>query len=213
MSAYHKSTNHTIMYMQQSFTLRNPQGGRPREDWPENNYSGDKYSGKPDQGEGIREVVRYEKILSKDKRVSASVWNVEIRVDIRVWENHHKCPTKKGVSLPLARWKTLINNLDMLSEALDKEERGELTEETSLHLGGGQYASVKPGYRHIDLRQFWIPDESSGELRPTRKGVTLKRAEWDKLLAVISEINASIPELATVETCLERDDHQNQSGL
>ena len=51
-----------------------------------------------------------------------------------------------------------------------------------------------------------------GEVKPTRKGVTLNRNEWENLIASLSEISAVLPEMALVTSCLQRDDHQNQDG-
>ena len=35
-----------------------------------------------------------------------------------------------------------------------------------------------------------------GEVKPTRKGVTLNRNEWENLIAALSEISAVLPEMA-----------------
>ena len=180
--------------------VEEPQGGRPRSLWHEK---------KAQQEEEAN--VRFQKPLSKDKQVTANVWNREMRIDLRVWEEDFKFPSKKGVSLPLTVWKNLVVNTDILSEALEKEERGYLTDKVSVHIGGGQYASVNTAYPCIDIRQFWLPEDAQ-EPMPTRKGIILKRSEWQELLSAIPKIAAAVPELAIVQRCVERDDHQNQLG-
>ena len=177
----------TEMIMQQ------PQGGRPKSHWPDDEKNQD---------------VRFERFLSSRKKLMVIRWDDEIHVDIRLWEVDGTRATKKGVSLQLTRWKILTNNIDALSEALDKEERAELTGAVSLHLGGGQYAGVVPHYSVVDLRQYFMTED--GE--PTRKGVTLNRNEWENLIASLLEISAVLPEMTLVTGCLQRDDHQNQDG-
>ena len=175
--------------------MQQPQGGRPKSHWPDDKKTQD---------------VRFERFLSSRKKLMVTRWDDEIRVDIRLWEEDGTRATKKGVSLPLTRWKILTNNINVLSEALDKEERAELTSAVSLHLGGGQYAGVMPHYSVVDLRQYFMTED--GEVKPTRKGVTLNRNEWENLIASLSEISAVLPEMALVSSCLQRDDHQNQEG-
>ena len=111
--------------------MQQPQGGRPKSHWPDDEKNQD---------------VRFERFLSSRKKLMVIRWDDEIHVDIRLWEADSIRATKKGVSLQLTRWKILTNNIDALSEALDKEERAELTGAVSLHLGGGQYAGVVPHY-------------------------------------------------------------------
>ena len=133
--------------------------------------------------------MRFERFLSSRKKLMVTRWDDEICVDIRLWEEDGTRTTKKGVSLRLIRWRILPNNIDVL--ALDKEERAELTGAVSLHLGGGQYAGVVPHYSVVDLRQYFMTED--GEVKPTRKGVTLNRNEWENLIASLSEISAVLP--------------------
>jgi hypothetical protein len=47
----------------------------------------------------------------------------EIRIDVREWEikDGKQIPTKKGISLPLNRWKLLANNMNFVDQALDEK--------------------------------------------------------------------------------------------
>ena len=77
-----------------------PQGGRPRTEWSH-----------------VRHEVRLQRDLSQNKRVTVTTWNGEVRVDIRTWEDNFKFPTKKGLSLTLPRWKTLLSYQEDLTKA------------------------------------------------------------------------------------------------
>jgi hypothetical protein len=61
--------------------------------------------------------------LGNDRFVQASEWKDEIRIDVREWEiqNDKRVPTKKGISLPLQRWKMLVDSLEFLDQALDEK--------------------------------------------------------------------------------------------
>ena len=60
--------------------------------------------------------------LGNDRYVQATEWRDEIRIDVRQWEiqNDKRVPTKKGISLPLHRWKLLANNMDFVDQARTK---------------------------------------------------------------------------------------------
>ena len=71
-----------------------PQGGRPRTEWPQ-----------------VKHEVRLQRDLSQNKKVTVSTWNGE-----RTWEDNF--PNKKGLSLTLPRWKTLLSYQEDLTDAL-----------------------------------------------------------------------------------------------
>jgi hypothetical protein len=47
-----------------------------------------------------------------------------MRIDVQEWNSHNgrKIPTKKGISLPLHRWKMLVNSFEFLDQALDEKK-------------------------------------------------------------------------------------------
>ena len=67
--------------------------------------------------------VRLEKNLSWTKRLKVQMWDDQVRVDIRTYEDGFQRPLKKGVSLTLPRYKTLAQHYDLLTEALEKSEK------------------------------------------------------------------------------------------
>ena len=62
-------------------------------------------------------------------------------------QNDKRVPTKKGISLPLHRWKLLASNMDFVDQAL-YEKRDYKT-----HLARNVYATVKASGIYVDIRQ------------------------------------------------------------
>jgi hypothetical protein len=56
--------------------------------------------------------------LGHNRFVQATEWKDEIRIDVREWEikDGKQIPMKKGISLPLHRWKLLTNNMDFVDQ-------------------------------------------------------------------------------------------------
>ena len=48
----------------------------------------------------------------------------QMRIDVQEWDSHNgrKISTKKGISLPLHRWKMLVNSFEFLDQALDEKK-------------------------------------------------------------------------------------------
>ena len=139
--------------------------------------------------------------LGKNRFVQATEWKDEIRSDIREWEikDGKQIPTKKGISLPLNRWKLLANNMDFVDQALDEKT------EYATHLGGNVYATVKASVICVDFRQHWLPPNQT-EVVPTKKGITSRPGEYAELKDVISVICDFVPELNSVVPCPYRSD-------
>jgi hypothetical protein len=77
--------------------------------------------------------------LGNNRFVQATEWKDEIRIDVSEWEiqNEKRIPTKKGISLPLQRWKMLVDSLEFLDQALIEKR------EYATHLGRNVYTGVK----------------------------------------------------------------------
>ena len=146
--------------------------------------------------------------LGNNRFVQATEWKDEIRIDVREWEikDGKQIPTKKGISLPLHRWKMLVDSLEFLDQALNEKR------EYATHLGRNVYASVKVSGICVDLRQHWLPPNQT-EVGPTKKGITLRPGEYAKLKDVASVICDFVPELNLVVPCPYRSDHINQLGF
>jgi hypothetical protein len=124
-------------------------------------------------------------------------------VHIRYFDG--KYPTKKGVALPLARWKNLVQ---MMPKILDYKRDGQSFCE---HLGGNCYISMTDGIPGIDIRDFWMP-EGELKVKATKRGVFFRHDNFDEFVELIPQINSYIPELEETITCMMSEDHQNQEG-
>jgi len=126
--------------------------------------------------------------LGNSRYVKASECNDEIRIDIREWktENNKRIPTKKGISLPLHRWKMLVDSFEFLDQAL-AEKRDYRT-----HIGGNVYASVGVNSICVDLRQYWLPPNQTNVV-PTKKGITLRLSEYATLKDTASVMGDFVP--------------------
>ena len=51
--------------------------------------------------------------------------------------------------------------------------RQQLCDKVQYHLGGGQFVTVHPQYKGLDLRQYFIPAGMMKQIHPTRKGIVL----------------------------------------
>jgi hypothetical protein len=141
--------------------------------------------------------------LGNKRFVRACEWKCEIRIDIREYQNGF--PTKKGISLPMGRWKIWAESTENIDEALSKGSA------YCLHLGGNIYCKVAENNVCVDIRQYWSPPDQDG-IVPTKKAICLRPAEYIKLKEVMSIIGASIPELNAIVPCYLQSAHMNQLG-
>ena len=61
------------------------------------------------------------------------------------------------------------------------------------------------------LRQFYVLYGDT-EIKPTRKGIALRLAEWDQMNKVMELVNTAYTALANATPCYFANDHQNQLG-
>ena len=78
------------------------------------------------------------------------------------------------------------------------------------HIGGNVYVTVNTQYRTVDIRQFFM---LNGKLQATRKGITLRMGEWNRLRNFMEKAEEYIPSLSQVTPCYLEDDHNNQMGM
>ena len=133
--------------------------------------------------------------------MTVSTWNAEVRIDVSTWEDNFV--TKKGLSLTLPRWKTLLSYQEDLTNAL----RQQSCYKVQYHLSVGQFVNVHPEYKGLDLRQYFIPAGTMKQIHPTRKGIALCEDVWNNLQSCVQEIRKCILELGLTQTCCERADH------
>lgn len=65
-------------------------------------------------------------------------------------------------------------------------------EETRIDLGDNRFVSVSTyrGRSYVDMREFFFLE--NGELRPTKKGIALKPAEWKQLISSADRVNSDL---------------------
>ena len=140
--------------------------------------------------------------LGNGRRVRVGDWKGEKRVDIREWNG--EIPTKKGICLTLMRWRSFLDYIDQVDEALQNNKT------YSLDLGGNVYCNVKEDNPCVDIRQFWKPQD---DVIPTKKGLCLRPREYQRLKDILPEVNVAIPELSSVVPCMLQSDHANALGF
>jgi len=118
--------------------------------------------------------------------------------------------THQFANLSFVRWRRLrdeATNIDNMLERIAKKETGI---NYRVHLGGGWFVSITPGFWCVDIRKFYLPNnDTSNEIRPSRIGIGLRIREWRVLRDVMDSVDAIHPDIATTELCF----HQNQEGI
>jgi len=71
------------------------------------------------------------------------------------------------------------------------------------HIGGAHYTSVTSGYKCVDLRKFYKPDDPiEGDIKPSRRGVALRLDQWATLCQLVESIHAAFPITCGLSVCL-----------
>ena len=122
--------------------------------------------------------------LENERYVQVNEWKGEMRVDIREWQDDQ--PTKKGISLPLMRWKNLVYQIEYVYKALQNKQS------YGYHVGGNVFCGIDENIVCVDIRQYWKPNE---EVVPTKKGICLRPKEYNRLKELIPSIGKALPEL------------------
>ena len=110
------------------------------------------------------------------------------------------------------RWATLRSRIHDVNDAVKTLREGGNVKYQE-HIGGAHYISVTSGYKCVDIRKFYKPDDpKEGDIKPTRTGVALRLDEWATLCLLVDTIQAAFPPLALALPCYLGDDHNNQMG-
>ena len=157
-------------------------------------------------------------------RLSIQKWKGEWRVDLRRYEVKEGkwAPTKKGVSMTLNNIWELIHNLQELTEAFLDVVEGKQTSTISVHLKGNIYVTIDPSMSVplFDIRKFFRPlvDENGQNygtppLTATKKGVSLRLTELQKLDTLLHLLPSLLPEFKDFIPChayhITNEDRQN----
>jgi len=144
-------------------------------------------------------------------KLRATYYRGRPRVDIRHWLNVRAfdwIPTNKGVALPPQRWLRLLVQRERVDKLLARIMNGEkICEE--FHIGGPLYCSMQSPFWTVQLRNKF-KDRDSGEIKYCKKGVIMKKAEWNFVMNAAEEIQGKMPEIAIASPCYLHDDHNNQ---
>lgn len=75
-------------------------------------------------------------------------------------------------------------------------------EEKKWHMGGNVIETVNPAISGVNIRHFWVP-EGQTEVTATRRGLVLKRDEWEKIKTSLELVEEAAPELESTQPCSE----------
>jgi len=68
-----------------------------------------------------------------------------------------------------------------------------------VHLGGGWYLSLTPGFSCVDLRKFYQHRDNS--IRPSKRGIALNYSEWNALIDVATTIYNELDGMKAISSC------------
>ena len=143
--------------------------------------------------------------LGNDRFFRVAEWKSEIRFDLRQFEkrNDKLFPTKKGISMPLQAFKTLMMEIESVDAALQNRQS------FKSHLGANMYCTVDEDSVCVSIRQFWKTPEN--EVVATRRGLTLRPSEYQIFRSSLEKMEDLVPELLQTVPCVLT--HDNQEGM
>lgn len=121
-------------------------------------------------------------------------------------------PTRIGTCMSPCRFKAFCTIVGKIQEAKEALYNGVEAVNIKEHIGGGVNVSLKTGNNCVDIRRYFMTDVGVAEL-PTRKGISLKFAQWDRLVERLEDIKRVSPILMNAELCSSRTDHSNLMGF
>jgi hypothetical protein len=137
--------------------------------------------------------------LGNVRFVRECYWKNEIAIDISEYESN--IPTKKGIRLPLGRWKIWEESTEAVDDALSKGST------YSLHLGGSVYCKVAEHGVCIDIHQYWSPPNQDGVIS-TKREICPRPSEYRALKNSMSIIEGYVPEVNGVVPCYIHQQNQ-----
>uniref|UniRef100_A0A061R104 Transcriptional coactivator p15 n=1 Tax=Tetraselmis sp. GSL018 TaxID=582737 RepID=A0A061R104_9CHLO len=117
-------------------------------------------------------------------RASITSFNGKKLVSIRHWveKDGKLSPGFKGISLTAEQFDALVSGAERAAQALAKSDTGfsvELSPKRKVSV------SVYSGEARLDIREYY---GSEGNLKPTKKGISLLRGQWDALLQAAARL-------------------------
>ena len=150
---------------------------------------------------------RYFQHIGKEVHLFDSVFNGVTYIHVRKIVDK-KIPTKDGITLSLQRCNELFTSLPDLDIAVNMMKLNQQTFYRR-HLGGNWHVTIQSGFKCVDLRKFWLP-ENATEICATRKGIALTFEQYKELSNGLRTIDSCVPELRDVESCYSIPNHDIQ---
>ena len=122
--------------------------------------------------------------LGRDIKAEPTIYEGILRVDIRHWKKDGTRSTK-GISLPAQCWYAVVNGCYHIQNALN-EMKAKQPVDACFHVGNLVYVSIKSPLWLVDIR-YWYKAED-GTLKPSRRGISLKFKEFNKLMEHADDI-------------------------
>ncbi len=153
--------------------------------------------------------------LGSDRYLVVSKWKGQTRISLREYVSYDGSdklyPTKKGIALTVDNWidlKLVFDEINALLSTLSIAEQVDYKH----HIGSNVFVTVKTGWPNVDIRSWWLPEDAN-DIVPTKRGISLRASEWEKLNQIAESLHKVVPELAYAIPCSMRGDHQNQQGM
>ena len=115
-----------------------------------------------------------------------------------------------NLSTYVFRWASFRQAIDDIDKNVKSILSGDQNVKFLHHVGGTYYVSVNSGYRCVDLRKWFQPFDTVGDIKPTKSGVSLRLNEWSDICSLVDVINKTYPSLSSTQPCYYDDDHMNQ---
>jgi len=87
------------------------------------------------------------------------------------------------------RFTFLTMKMENINRSVSKAVDGKRID-TKLHTGGAWYISLTHGIRCLDIRKFF--KDAQGNIKPTKRGISLSYSEWNTLMNVAARIQSEL---------------------
>jgi len=96
------------------------------------------------------------------------------------------------------RFAFLMMKMEDINREVSKAIDGKCID-TRLHIGGAWHISLTHGIRCVDIRKFF--KDSQGNIRPTKRGISLSYSEWNTLMNVAARIESELDAFKAISSC------------
>ncbi len=144
--------------------------------------------------------------MSKKYQVSDKRYIVVKKDEIRLFEDG----SHRQATFTYPRWVWFTEQFGEVDDALGKLVKAETDIKVKLHVGGGWFVSVTSGFPCVDVQKFYIA--IGGAIKPTRMGLAIRLAEWDRVKEIARQMKDQHPKIAETVPCWTGSDHFNQEG-